>query len=73
MTTPKTDPISDPIEEERLRRWRLALGGPARESLGMGALAGADRGMDDVLAALYDGERAAGLGGSSPNVARWLG
>ena len=29
--------------------------------------------MDEVLAALYDGERSAGLGGSSPNVARWLG
>jgi len=68
-----TTPITNPVEEERLRRWRLVLGGPAQESLGAGALAGADRGMDDVLAALYDGERSAGLGGSSPSVARWLG
>ncbi|HEY1389759.1 MAG TPA: VWA domain-containing protein [Ktedonobacterales bacterium] len=70
-----TTPITDPIEIERLRRWRLVLGGPAQEGLGLGtgALAGADRGMDDVLSALYDGERSAGLGGSSPNVTRWLG
>src|SRR5690348_6465698 len=70
-----TTPITDPIEAERLRRWRLVLGGSAQEGLGMGAnaLAGADRGMDDVLSALYDGERSAGLGGSSPNVTRWLG
>jgi Mg-chelatase subunit ChlD len=70
-----TTPITDPIEAERLRRWRLVLGGPAQEGLGMGtgALTGADRGMDDVLSALYDGERSAGLGGSSPNVTRWLG
>ena len=73
MTTPITDPMSDSTEDERLRRWRLVLGGPAQEGLGAGALAGADRGMDETLAALYDGERSAGLGGSSPNVARWLG
>jgi Mg-chelatase subunit ChlD len=69
MTTPRTDPA----EEERLRRWRLVLGGPAQDGLGAQALAGADLGMDDVLSALYDGERSAGLGGSSPNVTRWLG
>jgi Mg-chelatase subunit ChlD len=59
-------------EAERLRRWRLVLGGPAAEGLGT-ALAGQDLGMDNVLEALYDSERSAGLGGSSPNVARWLG
>lgn len=59
-------------EEERLRRWRLVLGGPAEESLGAG-LGGGDLGMDRVLSALYDSERKAGLGSSSPNVARWLG
>ena len=73
MTTPITDAMSDPEEDERLRRWRLVLGGSAQEGLGAGALTGADRGMDETLAALYDGERSAGLGGSSPNVARWLG
>ena len=73
MTTPITDTLIDPDEDERLRRWRLVLGGPAQEGLSAGALTGADRGMDETLAALYDGERSAGLGGSSPNVARWLG
>lgn len=32
-----------------------------------------DLGMDRVLDALYDLQRSAGLGSSSPNVARWLG
>jgi len=36
-------------------------------------LAGSDLGMDSVLEALYDNERSAGLGKSSPNVTRWLG
>jgi Mg-chelatase subunit ChlD len=64
-------------EAERLRRWRLVLGADAQEGIGC-ALAGEDRGMDRVLAALYgspdgSGERSAGLGGSAPNVTRWLG
>ena len=33
----------------------------------------ADSRRDEALAALYDGGRKAGLGGSSPRVARWLG
>ena len=36
-------------------------------------LADSDAGMDAVLDQLYDEERSAGLGGSSPRVARWLG
>lgn len=72
-------------EKERLRRWRLMLGKDANECLcgggagggmsgeGMGELMGTDRGMDNVLEALYNSERQAGLGASSPNVARWLG
>jgi len=64
-------------ELERLRRWRLVLGEDAQEGIGC-ALAGEDRGMDRVLAALYGSsdrswERSAGLGGSAPNVTRWLG
>jgi Mg-chelatase subunit ChlD len=59
-------------ETERLRRWRLVLGGESAEQ-GDPALAGQDLGMDRVLEALYDTERSAGLGKSSPNVARWLG
>jgi Mg-chelatase subunit ChlD len=66
--------MSDPNapDDERLRRWRLILGGAAAESIGM-ELRGDDLGMDRALQALYEGERGAGLGGSSPNVARWLG
>lgn len=72
-------------EKERLRRWRLVLGKDANESMcgggeadGQGAsalasLGGDDLGMDNVLEALYNSERNAGLGASSPNVARWLG
>jgi len=66
-------------QDERLRRWRLVLGG---EQDGTGQpLSGQDAGMDAALAALYrgqDGEgssgrRQAGLGASAPSVARWLG
>jgi Mg-chelatase subunit ChlD len=59
-------------EAERLRRWRLVLGGESADS-GDPRLTGADLGMDRVLEALYDSNRSAGLGSSSPNVARWLG
>ncbi|MEV4413819.1 VWA domain-containing protein [Catellatospora sp. NPDC049609] len=66
-------------DDERLRRWRLVLGGEGAEGTGV-ALSGADAGMDAALAALYrdgDGDggssRSAGLGGSAPKVARWLG
>ena len=60
-------------EEERLRRWRLALGADAAEQ-GAPALTGADLGMDRTLEALYQQrERSGGLGKSSPSVARWLG
>src|SRR5690348_8864519 len=75
-------------EVERLKRWRLVLGGEAGAGMGFGrgagaggagdgldglALSEAEMGMDGVLDALYDAERSAGLGASSPRVARWLG
>ncbi len=73
MTTVQT-------EADRLRRWRLVLGG---EADGTGCkLTGRDAAMDGALAALYRGAgagdgpgapRSAGLGGSAPKVARWLG
>ncbi|HVG00097.1 MAG TPA: VWA domain-containing protein [Chloroflexia bacterium] len=59
-------------EDERLRHWRLILGGEDADGTGV-ALAGADLGIDKALGALYDTERKGGLGGSAPNVARWLG
>jgi Mg-chelatase subunit ChlD len=69
--------------EERLRRWRLVLGGDAEEATG-GALQGDEARMDAALEALYGstgrgttggarGRRSAGLGASAPKVARWLG
>jgi len=63
---------TDDADTERLRRWRLVLGEPAEESLGVG-LGEAELRMDQALGALYDSERSAGLGASSPNVNRWLG
>lgn len=70
-------------DEERLRRWRLALGREAEP--GCGPLSGAAAEMDQALAALYEadagglgsspssGARRGGRGGSAPAVARWLG
>jgi Mg-chelatase subunit ChlD len=62
-------------ETERLRRWRLILGGAADSictESGM-ALNETDLAMDRVLRALYDSDRRGSLGSSQPNVARWLG
>nr|WP_310407175.1 VWA domain-containing protein [Nocardia kruczakiae] len=66
-------------DEAQARRWRLVLGAPAEEGLG-GLGAAEDAAMDRALSALYNGDehtpsdkRAAGLGGSAPKVARWLG
>src|SRR5262249_46689374 len=60
------------IENERLRRWRLILGGDENDGTGL-SLRGGDLAMDRALAALYDSDRKGGLGSSAPNVARWLG
>lgn len=68
------------MTDERLRRWRLVLGGDA-DGTGC-ALDGTDTRMDGALAALYnaggysaggEGGRSGGLGASAPRVARWLG
>lgn len=58
--------------EEAIRRWRLILGGDQNDGTGF-SLTGVDLQMDKTLSALYDSERSAGLGPSSPNVNRWLG
>ncbi|MFE6510621.1 VWA domain-containing protein [Nocardioides sp. NPDC057767] len=68
-------------ERDRLTRWRLVLGGDAEEALGSGAsgptsLNAEDRARDEALEQLYGEQpkgRSAGLGGSAPRVARWLG
>jgi Mg-chelatase subunit ChlD len=73
------DADGDDAARERLRRWRMVLGGPSEQALGRAE--GRDGAMDAALAALYDagesdertGQRSGGLGGSAPKVARWLG
>jgi Mg-chelatase subunit ChlD len=57
---------------DNLKRWRLVLGGDEADGTGV-KLSGIDANIDKTLTALYDSERSAGLGGSSPNVSRWLG
>ncbi len=72
----------DAVDEgTRRRRWRLLLGEAGTPDAAGVPLTDAQRAMDEALAALYDdgargsggGERGAGLGGSAPRVARWLG
>ena len=67
-------PLTD---EDRLRRWRLVLGGEAESACGK--LSGAFAEMDQALSALYDADPKKGLGGtdckggrggSAPSVAR---
>ena len=60
--------------DERLRRWRLILGGNEADGTGV-ALGGNDLAMDQALAQLYDGDKSGpvGMGKSAPKVARWLG
>lgn len=80
---PAPDPGADSASPggERLRRWRLVLGGEGGGDGTGQALGGDDAGMDRALAALYGRSeepgrgtrRKAGLGGSAPQVARWLG
>ncbi|MFE4643214.1 VWA domain-containing protein [Streptomyces sp. NPDC056730] len=73
---------TDRAADERLRRWRMVLGGESADGTGR-ALTGRDAAMDGALAALYGTgrekngasgtSRSAGLGASAPSVARWLG
>lgn len=60
------------IMEEKIRKWRLVLGKQADQNNDV-SLSAEMKGMDEVLEALYDSQRKAGLGSSSPNVNRWLG
>jgi len=72
---------SEENADERLRRWRLMLGGAQCDGTAR-SLHGDDICIDNCLSALYDADqederkgknRRGGLGASSPNVARWLG
>lgn len=59
-------------DEERSRRWTLALGIDEEAS----GLSDTDRRMSAALSALYDVDEKkgrGGLGGSAPRVAKWLG
>ncbi|MDB5353440.1 MAG: hypothetical protein JWN86_4687 [Planctomycetota bacterium] len=62
-------------DEERLKRWRLVLGGDSADGTGI-CLSGDDLAMDEALAQLYSSEEKTGrvgMGQSAPKVARWLG
>lgn len=79
-----SDAVVRVSEAERLRRWRMVLGGGDADGTGA-PLIGDDVRIDAALGALYDrppGElrtrgrgtdRRGGLGRSAPSVARWLG
>ena len=63
--------------QERMRRWRLVLGGAcdSRDCRSFG-LSVEDRKRDEALAFLYDRDkkgRRGGYGDSAPSVSRWLG
>jgi Mg-chelatase subunit ChlD len=73
--------------DERLRRWRLVLGGADLSGAGV-SLSGEEAAIDAALAAVYDArpggkgakggrqdgqDRRGGLGASAPSVTRWLG
>lgn len=63
---------NDANRDELARRWRLMLGGAADADVQLDA---GDLALDRTLDALYgqQQERRGSLGGSAPNVARWLG
>lgn len=75
--------MSDPSQEQqdRWRRWRLALGSDEEEDAPGFDLSERDVRLDRALSALYGAgpgggtgrKRRGGLGGSAPRVARWLG
>uniref|UniRef100_A0A832H412 VWA domain-containing protein n=1 Tax=Oscillatoriales cyanobacterium SpSt-402 TaxID=2282168 RepID=A0A832H412_9CYAN len=84
MTQSRLPKSTSLTSTERLRRWRLILGGGAADGIcmqGNGAGVGgeelslsvSDQAIDKALSALYESDRQGGLGGSSPKVARWLG
>ena len=80
--------MKEQYSNERLRRWRLILGGdrpsqkssagtPGSGNQATGGLSADDLAIDEALSALYGNSKSknpkGGLGASTPNVARWLG
>src|SRR5207244_7011516 len=79
--------MTNTVDQEQLKRWRLILGQHAQDSLAkMGGADGCELsqeqlGMDEALAAIYDetgregksSQRSAGPGPSAPSLAKWLG
>ena len=68
--------MSETSATERLRRWRLLLGGGEADGTEM-RLGDRDAAVDRALSALYEpddaGSRRGGLQASAPTAARWLG
>ena len=65
-------------KRDPLTRWRLVLGGNEADGVRSAdgtpvGLSADDAARDQAMAELYDRSRKAGLGSSSPRVARWLG
>ena len=69
----ETEPATGRVgEAERLRRWRLVLGGGAAEGTRV-RLSERDLRLDRAMGALYDSDRKGSLDASAPSVPRWLG
>ncbi|MCC6512233.1 MAG: VWA domain-containing protein [Pirellulaceae bacterium] len=87
MATKNQEQRTNNMDLEQLKRWRLILGASTQDQLsGFGGgqleLTADQCLMDEALSAIYDeteegagtsGKRSAGLGGSSPRMAKWLG
>lgn len=65
------DNESDTGGGERLRRWRMVLGGAGADGTGH-TLSGTDAAMDSALAALYGADRGGGRDGRMDGGARRL-
>jgi Mg-chelatase subunit ChlD len=70
--TDKLLPFSPDSSSERIRRWRLMLGGES-DGTGCTLASGTDLGMDKTLAELYSEGKKSGRGETRLGVARWLG
>jgi len=58
--------------EDKIKKWRMILGNAADPDENISLDARQQR-MDDVLEALYEGNKERGLGPSAPSISHWLG